>query len=501
MDRGEESGPKVRVKAVDREQMVMRAIDVERLIDEDHPARSIWEFVGRQNLSAFYREIRAMEGGLGRSPWDPRMMITLWVYAYSEGVSSAREIERLCEYHPAYQWITGMGVVNHHSLSDFRVENGEALKKLFVEILGALSSQGLVTMTRVMHDGTKIEAAASSSSFRRETKLREFLGLAEEQVEAMERAEEDEVNDRVRQAKKRAAKEKKERLEAALRELEVVRASKSGQEEKDKAKSSMTDPDARIMRQSNGGYGPSYNVQLTTDSEEKIVVGVRISQSSSDFCELQESIEQAEENTGRAPKQVVVDGGYISAANIISLDEKHVELIGPLPDNDAKTAGLARTRALDPAFLPQQFSYDSNLNVYICPLGETLRYFGKQTKSGDIQYVYKSDPSVCGACAKRQQCCGSHKAGARSIIRKERLPIMAKFEERMTTEEARMIYKQRSAVAEFPNLWIKEKFRVRRFRLRGLAKVGIETMWLCLTYNIKQWIRLSINPRLSEVTS
>src|SRR5262249_42190745 len=95
MDGGEESGPKVRVKAVDREQMVMRAIDVERLIDEDHPARSIWEFVGRQDLSGFYREIRAMEGGLGRSPWDPRMMITLWVYAYSEGVSSAREIERL----------------------------------------------------------------------------------------------------------------------------------------------------------------------------------------------------------------------------------------------------------------------------------------------------------------------------------------------------------------------------------------------------------------------
>ena len=92
MDRGEESGLKVRVKAVDREQMVMRAVDVERLIDEDHPARSIWEFVGRQDLGRFYREIKTVEGGLGRTPWDPRMMITLWVFAYSEGVGSAREI-------------------------------------------------------------------------------------------------------------------------------------------------------------------------------------------------------------------------------------------------------------------------------------------------------------------------------------------------------------------------------------------------------------------------
>src|SRR5215831_7765264 len=219
MGRDEESGLKVRVKAVDREQMVMKTVDVEKLIDEDHPARSIWEIVGRQNLEGFYREIKTVDGGLGRSPWDPRMMITLWIYAYSEGTGSAREIERQCEYNPAYQWITGMSVVNYHSLSDFRVDNGEALKKLFVEILAALESQGLITMTRVMQDGTKLEAAASKSSFRKEGKLREFLRLAEEQVEAMERGEEDEVNERVRQAKKRAAREKKERLEAALSEL------------------------------------------------------------------------------------------------------------------------------------------------------------------------------------------------------------------------------------------------------------------------------------------
>jgi len=495
MDRDEESGLKVRVKAVDREQMVMKTVDVEKLIDEDHPARSIWEIVGSQNLEEFYREIKTVDGGLGRSPWDPRMMITLWIYAYSEGTGSAREIERQCEYNPAYQWITGMSVVNYHSLSDFRVDNGEALKKLFIEILAALESQGLITMTRVMQDGTKIEAAASKSSFRKEDKLRGLLKVAAEQVEALEQTEEGQENsERVWQAKKRAARERKERVEAALKELESVRESKSGGEEKNKVRVSTTDPDARIMKQTNGGYSPGYNAQVTTDSKEKIIDGVRVSQAGNDYGELVPSIEEAKQNTGRSPEQVVVDGGYISAANVMSMHEKQIELIGPLPDNTAKTAGLVRTKAIDPAFRAEEFIYDPDLDRYTCPLGKTLRYAGKQTSRGNMQYIYKSDPKVCATCKSKQQCCGGSEHGIRSITRKKRLPIMAKFEARMETEEAREIYKQRSAVAEFPNLWLKEKLGARKFRLRGLAKVGIEALWLCLTYNIVQWIRISSSP-------
>src|SRR5215470_3413535 len=475
MGRDEESGLKVRVKAVDREQMVMKTVDVEKLIDEDHPARSIWEIVGRENLEGFYREIKTVDGGLGRSPWDPRMMITLWIYAYSEGTGSAREIERLCEYHPAYQWITGMSVVNYHSLSDFRVENGEALKKLFVEILAALESQGLITMTRVMQDGTKIEAAASKSSFRREDKLRGLLKVAAKQVEALEEREEGQENsERVRQAKRRAARERKERLEAALKELESVRESKSGREEKDKVRASTTDPEARIMKQSNGGYNPSYNVQVTTDSKQKIIVGVRVSQAGNDYGELVPSIEEAKQNTGRSPEQVVVDGGYVSAANVLSMHEKQMQLIGPLPDNTAKTAGLARTTDLDPAFQADKFSYNAELNHYTCPLGETLRNAGKQTSRGDIWYLYRSDPKVCAGCDSKLLCCSGSKGPSRTVRRKERLPIMAEFEQRMVTDEVRKIYKQRSVVAEFPNLWLKEKFGARKFKLRGLAKVGIE---------------------------
>jgi transposase len=127
---------RVRLKPINREQMVLRPMDVERLVSEDHEVRAIWDFVGRLDLSRYYEEIEVVEGEAGRSASDPRLLISLWIYAYSKGVSAAREISRLSEYDPAYQWLTGMEPINYHTLADFRVKHEEALDELFTQILG-----------------------------------------------------------------------------------------------------------------------------------------------------------------------------------------------------------------------------------------------------------------------------------------------------------------------------------------------------------------------------
>lgn len=107
-NKGQEGGGgKPRYEAIDREQLCWRRVDVERLIGEEHAARAIWEFVGKLNMSGYTEEIRAVEGKAGRPGWEPRLLISLWVYAYSEGVNSGRAIEELCEWEPAYQWLTG----------------------------------------------------------------------------------------------------------------------------------------------------------------------------------------------------------------------------------------------------------------------------------------------------------------------------------------------------------------------------------------------------------
>ena len=169
------TGAKPRYEAINREQLCWRVVDVERLIGEEHPARAIWEFVGQLDLSGYSEEVRAVEGKAGRPAWEPRLLISLWVYAYSEGVGSARAIEQLCEWEPAYQWLTGATVVNAHTLSDFRVKHEQRLKGLFGQILGLLSADGLITLERVMQDGTKIRAKAAQDSFRRKERVEQAL--------------------------------------------------------------------------------------------------------------------------------------------------------------------------------------------------------------------------------------------------------------------------------------------------------------------------------------
>src|ERR1017187_6520404 len=152
------------VRFVNRQQMSWRAVDVERLIGEDHAARAIWTLVGRLELSRFYQGIESSAEEGGRPAIDPQLLISLWVYAYSLGIGSAREVARRCEYDLAFQWLTGLEEGNYHTLADFRVEKAEELDELFTNLLGVLSAKGLITLEEVMQDGTKIKAGASGGS-------------------------------------------------------------------------------------------------------------------------------------------------------------------------------------------------------------------------------------------------------------------------------------------------------------------------------------------------
>src|SRR5258708_18514160 len=107
------------IRYVNRQQMSWRAVDVERLIGEDHPARAIWALVGRLDLRQFYEGIESSTAEGGRPAFDPQLLISLWVYAYSQGIGSAREVARRCEDDTAFQWLTGLQEVNYHTLADF----------------------------------------------------------------------------------------------------------------------------------------------------------------------------------------------------------------------------------------------------------------------------------------------------------------------------------------------------------------------------------------------
>lgn len=480
-----------RVKAVQRDQLVLHTIDVERLVGPEHLARTIWEVVGGCNLQPFHKDIKAVEGKAGQSPHDPRLLISLWLYSYTQGIASGREMEERCSYDPAYLWLTGARKVCAHSLTDFRTGHGEGLKKLLSEVLAAMAKEGLVDLQQVTQDGTKIGAAAGADTFRRRETIEEHLQRAQQRVEELTRAEKaEEQSQGAWVAQRRAAQERLERLQKAMEEVQELQQKKKTEEEAEKVRVSLTDPQARIMKQNNNGYGPSYNAQFTTDTKQTVIVSVDVTQDSNDAEQLKPAMQRVEEEAGQAPQQVLVDGGYSKRGNIVEMAQDKIDLIGPVPDGTAQKETLYQIRGVTEEFRREAFAFDGEKNCYTCPAGKSLPYQRKHVLPGQTKYTYQAAKEDCQACEHRWQCCGKSQNG-RSVVRAEDSVEVKEFRAKMDSEAAKAIYKKRGAVAEFPHLWIKEKFGMRRFSVRGLAKVRMEAVWFALTFNIQQWIRLS----------
>lgn len=482
----------LKLRLIDRQQVRLATIDVEELIPATHKARAIWELTGMLDLKGFYEGLRTAEGSKGRAAWDPRLLVSIWVYALSEGITSAREIERMMAYEPALLWLSGMQEINHHTLSDFRAEKQEALDDLFSQLLLLLEQQGLVKLERVMHDGTKIEAFAGSDSFRREKTVRRQLEQIKAVVAELESRPDGEQSKARQAARERAAREQKERLQQALAELteEIQKGNKTPEEEQ-KARVSLTDPEARIMKHGDQAFGPAYNLQITTDAEQKVIVAVALNQCSSDAPALDSAIQQVEERMGRAPGQVVVDGGYSSQDNIIGMSEQGVDLIGPLGDQDKRKQNALKSSGIAPGFEPEKFVQIDGTSSLQCPAGKVLTYVRQSQKKHNRYHQYQAKTEDCTSCPFQPQCCPRSAGKGRTVSLLVHEPeAVVKFREKMEQEGPRQIYKQRGAVAEFPNAWIKEKIGLRKFRLRGLVKSATEALWSCLTYNIMIWKRL-----------
>ena len=487
--------PQARVRLVNREQLIMRTLDVERLIAEDHAARAIWEFVGGLNLSPFYQQVKAVEGRAGQPGFDPRLLISVWIYGLSRGINSARELSECCDWEPGLQWLCALEPVNYHSLSTFRAVHGETLKKLFVEVLAALKAAGMVDLERVTVDGTRIRAQGSNDSFHKGKRIEQHLEEAKKHLEALEQeASEETGTSRQQAARERARRERRQRLEEAQQRWEEVQKSE-GEEKAATAQVSFTEADARIMKQPGGSFAPNYNQQLATDAKQKIIVGAVLSDSGADMGLLAEVIDEVEQTCGKRPQQVIVDGGYVSAENIEQMEQRGIETIGPAPQAN-KTATAPGGNS---AYSKAAFQYNAAADVYQCPEGKNLVHIRERAREGgSIEHYYRAKGSDCAACAHKSECCPKAKTCGRTVTRTQPNPLLQAFREKMATEAYQQQYRKRSEVAEFPNAWLKEKLGLRRFRLRGRAKAAVEGLWAVITYNIQQWIRVIWRNRAAE---
>jgi transposase len=418
--RGMSDEPRIRFAC--RNQLEMRAFDLESTVPEGHPVRGIWALVDGLTLDRFYEKIAARGSAPGRPATDPKILVSLWIFATSQGIGSARQLAALTERHDAYRWICGGVTVNYHTLSDFRVEHGAEVEELLEQTIAVLTHQKVITLTRVAQDGMRVRASAGAASFRRRKTLGECLVEAQSQLTALRReldADPGASSARERAAKERAARERELAIKRALAEMPLVEAVKNtpsnlrrdrnrGRRPRE-ARVSTTDPEARTMKMADGGYRPAYNIQFATDVDGRAIVGVRVTNVGSDQGQMTPMIEDLV-RLGRVPAAYLVDGGFTKKDAIEDASRRGITVYAPPPE--------PRTEDISPY----------------------------EPKPGDS-------------------------------------PAVAAWRRRMGTTFAKNEYRYRAATAELVNADLRAWRGLDRLRVRGLEKVKAVTCWAALTFN------------------
>jgi transposase len=419
-----------RLRLPERHQVEIRCLALDQLLPDDHQARLIWHYVEGLDLTPLYQDIRARQATAGRDANDPRILLALWLYATIDGVGSARQLDQLCQEGLPYQWLAGGVSMNYHSLADFRSEHVAVLDGLLTHGVAALLHQGLIELTRVAQDGMKVRASAGQASFRRTATLEQCLHEAQAQVQAVQAQAEDDpaaLNRRQQAARQRAARERQQRVAAALSEAQQLTARRAQTAAKtcraadpEKVRASTTDPEARKMKMADGGYRPAYNVQFATATAGGVIVGVDVSNAGTDGGQLPAMAEQIERRYGQAPAEFLADGGFAVLDDIQALHQEYqAKVYAPVKDEDKK-----REKGEDP-FAPRR---------------------------GDAEGVKL-------------------------------------WRQRMGTAEAKAIYKERAATAEWVNAGARNR-GCYQVRVRGRRKVLAVALWQALAHNLLRLLAL-----------
>lgn len=330
----------LRLRCADRRQMRMETYGLDDLLPSDHRARMVWSVVQRLDLSCFLNSIAARGSDPGRAATDPKILLSLWLYATLENIGSARRPAKLCEDHVAYRWLCGGVCVNHHTLSDFRVADERRLDDLLTQVITTLMAEDVVRIDRISQDGLRVRAGAGRSSYRRRATLARLKQEVRKDIERLKRqrdAPDDDRSARRRAAQERSAREREQRIDRALEllpELEEIKTHPTGKPSKGReARVSTTDPPARRMKRGDGSIGPAYNLQFAADVESRAIVGVSVTTEGDDRPQSEPMREQIAARTGRRVREHLYDGGYVKK-NLIeaaSHEEEPVRIYAPLP--------------------------------------------------------------------------------------------------------------------------------------------------------------------------
>jgi transposase len=437
-------------------------------VDEALPAESDVRGFNDVMNSLDYSSLESRRTDIGCPSYPPKVLVKVLGYAYSKGIRSSRKIEDLLKVDMRFIWLTGGLKPDHNTIARFRKEKWRDLVELFKDSVRVCCEAGLVHLRVVSTDGSKIQAAASKRRMYSKQRVeRELVAIEKilQEAEEVDRTEDDlygsasgpELPDELKDAKRR-----KQRLEEIAKRLR----------ESKKSIVVETDPESRAMWTSEG-VRPAYNLQLSVDAENQIVVGMKLTDSERDCGQLPEMTSEVEANTGLSPDVLAADSGYSDEATVRWSEETNRDVLMPLQDQpqDSKR---------DDPFASRFFLPVDGRDALICPAGKELA-FKRERKIRGASYR-KYGATGCQSCPFYRKCVKSGN-GSRQVLVNAVAGARKRLRDRLRSAEGRELFSLRQETIEPVFGRMKTNMDLDRFILWGIEGVTAESALVSLAHN------------------
>jgi transposase len=438
------------------------------LVSGEALLQTIDEVVNRLDLSGLYE----LWSEQGRGFYDPGMLLKILFFAYCDGERHSRGIAKKIRYDVRYQYFAGHLRPKYRTICRFRTLGADLLSSYFAQIVSVCDEMELLDVSCLALDGTKVRASAS----RRQTygksdlselaaRYRELLAKDAEKERLDNSDEEDDEENGDTSGKTVDREDLKKRIEKVLKSLE------SGAKEVN-----LTDSDARLMKDSERRFHPSYNGQIAVDRNQ-FIVAVDVGNNSNDAGYFRKMYSESQAHVSDQVSQVLADGGYYSKGNVKYCIQEGIDIYMRMGKFFSKREGR---------YGREDFRYDKQKDVYNCPGGGTLRYKFSRRKEGVETRVYRGSESECQSCKQKARCTDGK---ARDLNISEVWEYEREVNEKLASENGRAVYGLRKVLVEpvFGNM--KYNMGFRRFVLRGLKNVKLEFFLMCIAHNLKKLAR------------
>jgi len=459
-------------RGLDRSQTLLFPERLEDYVTAENPVRFLDAFVGSLDLHALGFG-KAQVANTGRPPYDPAVLLKLYLYGYLHRVRSSRLLEAECHRNVEVIWLLGKLAPDFKTIADFRKDNLKPLRAVNRQFTVLCRKLELFGGELLAIDGSKFGAVNAREANFNAAKLQDLIGRADarlaEYLKEMDNADANEPAGAALNKEELAAKI------AALQEKQEWHAELLAQLDGEQKQISVTDPDSRKMPTAQGMV-VGYNAQVAVDAKHKLIAAEDVTNAVTDLRQLAEVGLAAKGNLELQRTEVVADAGYYNAAEVGRCAEQGITAYVPKADTSANTA-----RGL---YGKSRFRYDEKKDVYVCPAGAELTYrFATYELGRELRY-YRA--SGCKGCALKPQC--TRNQANRTITREENEALMEAMAARMKAQPWK--FKLRKTLAEHPFGTIKRWFGYTHFLLKGLEKVRCEWSLTTLAYNLKRVLNL-----------